>query len=256
MEHIYGEVLDKSWCVNRLSLLDQGWVVAFADVRGGGGGADSSWHKSGSGLNKHNSIYDFLSCGQYMVNEGFVHRDQLGAIGCSAGCLIVGAAMNMYPDLFRAAILKVPFLDICNTLLDPSLPLTILDYEEFGNPQVQSQFNSIFKYSPYDNFSEGQCYPSVMVTAALNDSRQFWTSHILAFFLALYTFIRVGVWEGAKWVAKLRDSTCSNCSRAVIMKTNMVGGHFGEGGHYGQCDEAAYEYAFLMKAFGIRKPEE
>ncbi|KAI9105048.1 hypothetical protein K1719_022764 [Acacia pycnantha] len=205
----YGEVLDKSWCVNRLSLLDRGWVVAFADVRGGGGGADSSWHKSGSGLNKHNSIYDFVSCGQYLVNEGFVHRDQLGVIGCSAGCLIVGAAMNMYPDLFRAAILKVPFLDICNTLLDPSLPLTILDYEEFGNPQVQSQFNSIFKYSPYDNISEGQCYPSVMVTAALNDSR-------------------VGVWEGAKWVAKVRDSTCSNCSRAVIMKTSMVGGHFGE----------------------------
>ncbi|XP_054825591.1 uncharacterized protein LOC129323066 isoform X1 [Prosopis cineraria] len=228
----YGEVLDKSWCVNRLSLLDRGWVVAFADVRGGGGGSNSSWHESGSGLNKHNSIYDFVSCGQYLVNESFVQRDQLGAIGWSAGCLLVGAAMNMYPDLFRASILKVPFLDICNTLLDSSLPLTILDYEEFGNPQIPSQFDSIFMYSPYDNISEGQCYPSVLVASALNDSR-------------------VGVWEGAKWVAKVRDRTCYNCSRAVIMKTSMVGGHFGEGGHYGQCDEAAYEYAFLMKAFGI-----
>ncbi|KAF7827932.1 prolyl oligopeptidase family protein [Senna tora] len=228
----YGEVLDKSWCSDRLSLLDRGWVVAFADVRGGGGGVDSSWHKSGSGLNKHNSIYDFVSCANYLVNEGYVHRDQLGAIGWSAGCLLLGAAMNMYPDLFRASILKVPFLDICNTLLDPSLPLTILDYEEFGNPQIKSHFDSIFTYSPYDNIPQGKCFSSVLVTAALNDSR-------------------VGVWEGAKWVAKVRDSTCSNCSRAVIMKTNMIGGHFGEGGHYGQCDETAYDYAFLMKAFGF-----
>ncbi|XP_073221683.1 uncharacterized protein [Cicer arietinum] len=227
----YGEDLDKSWCSDRLSLLDRGWVVAFADVRGGGGGGPS-WHKWGSGLNKHNSISDFVSCGNYLVNEGYVHRDQLGAIGSSAGCFLVGAAMNMCPQLFRAAILKVPFLDVCNTLLDPSLPLTILDYEEFGNPQTQSNFDSIFSLSPYDNIPRSCCFPSVMVTAAVNDSR-------------------VGVWEGAKWVAKVRDSTCSQCSRAVIMKTSMIGGHFGEGGHYAQCDETAYEYAFFMKAFGM-----
>ncbi|KAJ1412096.1 Peptidase S9, prolyl oligopeptidase, catalytic domain [Sesbania bispinosa] len=227
----YGEDLDKSWCSDRLSLLDRGWVVAFADVRGGGGGGPS-WHKSGCGLNKHNSIFDFVSCGNYLVNEGYIHRDQLSAIGWSAGCLLVGAAMNMYPQLFRAAILKVPFLDVCNTLLDPSLPLTILDYEEFGNPQIQLNFDSIFSYSPYDNIPQGICFPSVMITAAVNDSR-------------------VGVWEGAKWVAKVRDSTCSHCSHAVIMKTSMIGGHFGEGGRYAQCDETAYEYAFLMKAFGI-----
>ncbi|GAU32566.1 hypothetical protein TSUD_218240 [Trifolium subterraneum] len=151
----YGEDLDKSWCSDRLSLLDRGWVVAFADVRGGGGGG-RSWHKSGSGLNKHNSISDFVSCGNYLVSEGYVHRDQLSAIGWSAGGLLVGAAMNM-----------------------------------------------------------------------------------------------VGVWEGAKWVAKVRDSTCTHCSRSVIMKTSMIGGHFGEGGRYAQCDETAYEYAFLMKAFGM-----
>nr|KYP69772.1 Protease 2 [Cajanus cajan] len=227
----YGEDLDKSWCSDRLSLLDRGWVVAFADVRGGGGGGPS-WHKSGSGLNKHNSILDFVYCGNYLVNEGYVQSDMLGAIGWSAGCLIVGAAMNMYPQQFRAAILKVPFLDVCNTLLDPSLPLTILDYEEFGNPQIQSNFDSIFSYSPYDNIPRGSCFPSVLVTAAVNDSR-------------------VGVWEGAKWVAKVRDSTCPHCCHAIIMKTSMIGGHFGEGGRYAQCDETAYEYAFLMKAFGI-----
>ncbi|XP_028085498.1 uncharacterized protein LOC114286512 isoform X1 [Camellia sinensis] len=226
----YGEVLDKSWCADRLSLLDRGWVVAFADVRGGGG-VDPSWHKSGSGMHKLNSVYDFLSCGKYLVDEGYVHKDKLGAVGCSAGSLLVGAAINTYPELFRAAILKVPFLDICNTLLDPSLPLTILDYEEFGNPQIQSQLESILQYSPYENIPGGVCCPSVLVTASFHDSR-------------------VGVWEAAKWVAKVRDITCSCCSRSVILKTNMSGGHFGEGGRFGQCEETTYEYAFLMKVMG------
>lgn len=226
----YGEVLDKSWCADRLSLLDRGWVVAFADVRGGGG-VDPSWHKSGSGMHKLNSVYDFLSCGKYLVDEGYVHKDKLGAVGCSAGSLLVGAAINTYPELFRAAILKVPFLDICNTLLDPSLPLTILDYEEFGNPQIQSQLESILQYSPYENIPGGVCCPSVLVTASFHDSR-------------------VGVWEAAKWVAKVRDITCSSCSRSVILKTNMSGGHFGEGGRFGQCEETTYEYAFLMKVMG------
>ncbi|KAL5828577.1 hypothetical protein ACOSQ3_018045 [Xanthoceras sorbifolium] len=223
----YGEVMDKSWCTDRLSLLDHGWVLAFADVRGGGG-VDSAWHKFGTGIYKRNSIYDFISCGNYLVDEGYVSRDHLAAMSYSAGCLIVGAAINMYPQLFRAAILKVPFLDICNTLLDPSLPLTTLDYEEFGNPQIQSQFELIQSYSPYDNIPCGVCHPSVLVTASFHDSR-------------------VGVWEAAKWVAKVRDNTCSSCSLSVILKTNMTGGHFGEGGRYSQCEETAYDYSFLMK---------
>ncbi|KAI3719320.1 hypothetical protein L6452_20217 [Arctium lappa] len=223
----YGEVLDKSWCAERLSLLDRGWVVAFADVRGGGGD-DPSWHKCGSGLNKLNSIYDFVSCGDYLIKEGYVHKDQLAAVGHSAGGLLVAAAINMHLKLFRAAVLKVPFLDICNTLLDPSLPLTVLDYEEFGNPRIKSHFHSIMKYSPYDNISRGICYPAMLVTASFHDSR-------------------VGVWEAAKYVARIRETTCSNCSPLVILKTNMSGGHFGEGGRSGQCEELAYEYAFLMK---------
>ncbi|EXB44900.1 Protease 2 [Morus notabilis] len=231
----YGEVLDKSWCTHRLSLLDRGWVVAFADVRGGGG--DSSWHKSGSGLYKQNSIDDFVSCANYLISENFVHRHLLSTIGYSAGSLLLGAAINMCPDLFRAAILKVPFLDICNTLLDDNLPLTVLDYEEFGNPQIESQFECIHSYSPYDNISKGSCYPPMLVTTSLNDSRQIPS--------------QVGVWEAAKWVARVRESTCHACSGSVILKTNMSGGHFGEGGRYAQCGETAYEYAFLLKAMGM-----
>lgn len=227
----YGEVLDKSWCADRLSLLDRGWVVAFADVRGGGG-VDPSWHRSGRGLYKSNSIFDFVSCGEYLINEGYVHKCRLGAVGCSAGCLLAGAASNMYPELFQAIILKVPFLDICNTLLDPNLPLTILDYEEFGNPQIRSQFQCILSYSPYDNVPSKVCCPAMLVTASFNDSR-------------------VGVWEAAKWVAKVRDNACPKCCQSVILKTNMSGGHFGEGGRFGQCEESAYEYAFLMKAMGL-----
>ncbi|XP_039059867.1 protease 2 [Hibiscus syriacus] len=227
----YGEVLDKSWRVDRLSLLDRGWVMAFADVRGGAGD-DPSWHKSGNGLLKQNSIHDFVSCGKYLIDEGYVQRDQMSAIGVSAGCLLIGAALNMLPNLFRAAILKVPFLDILNSLLDPSLPLTVLDYEEFGNPQIKAQFECILSYSPYENIRRGGCHPSVLVTASFNDSR-------------------VGVWEAAKWVAKVRDGTCALCSRSVILKTNMTGGHFGEGGRYRQCEETAYDYAFLVKVMGI-----
>ncbi|GFP95309.1 protease 2 [Phtheirospermum japonicum] len=166
----YGEALDKSW---------------------GGAGVDPSWHESGRGLNKLNSVYDFVSCGEYLIDEGFIHKNRLSALGISAGCILVGAA--------------VPFLDVLNTLLDPSLPLTTMDYEEFGNPEIESCFECIRKYSP------------------------------------------VGVWEAVKWVAKIRDTTCSRCSSAVILQTDLNGGHFREGGRFAHCWETAYDYAFLMK---------
>ncbi|KAK1272661.1 hypothetical protein QJS04_geneDACA016534 [Acorus gramineus] len=227
----YGDVLDKSWCSDRISLLDRGWVIAFADVRGGGG-QGVSWHQSGAQSCKLNSIYDFVACGTYLGDEGYVHKDRLSAIGCSAGGLLVGAAINMYPNLFRAAILKVPFLDICNTMLDPSLPLTILDYEEFGDPNTQADFETIRSYSPYDNILPGVCYPSMLVTASFHDSR-------------------VGIWEATKWVAKVRDITCPNCARSVILKVNMNSGHFSEGGLFKHCEDTAFKYAFLIKAMGM-----
>lgn len=161
-----------------------------------------------------------------------MHKNQLAAIGCSAGGLLVGATINLYPDLFCAAILKVPFLDVCNTMLDPTLPLTIMDYDEFGDPRIRPDFEMIQSYSPYDNIITGACYPSMLVTTSFNDSR-------------------VGVWEAAKWVARVREKTCLTCSRSVILKTNMSGGHFSEGGRLLQCQEAAYDYAFLIKVMGL-----
>ncbi|KFK41330.1 hypothetical protein AALP_AA2G115900 [Arabis alpina] len=226
----YGEALDKSWCTNRLSMLDRGWVIAFADVRGGAGG-DFSWHKSGTRSLKHNSIQDYIYSANYLIEKGFVHRHHLAAIGYSAGSILPAAAMNMHPSLFRAAILKVPFVDVLNTLSDPNLPLTLLDHEEFGNPKIETDFRSILSYSPYDNIRSDVCYPSMLVTTSFHDSR-------------------VGVWEGAKWVAKIRECTCHDCSRAVILRTNMSGGHFGEGGRYAQCEETAFDYAFLIKVMG------
>ncbi|KAM0866112.1 hypothetical protein ACQ4PT_042830 [Festuca glaucescens] len=225
----YGEDLDKSWCSDRLSLLARGWVLAFADVRGGG---DPSWHLAGSKTNKINSIQDFAACGMHLIKEGFVHESRLCAVGCSAGGLLVGAAINMMPNLFSAAVLKVPFLDICNTMLDSTLPLTILDYEEFGDPNIPAEFDAIRGYSPYENLSPGICYPPMLVTASFNDTR-------------------VGVWEAAKWVSKVRDVTCPSCSQSVVLKTNMQSGHFGEGGRFMSCEETAFEYAFLMKALGM-----
>ncbi|EOA34106.1 hypothetical protein CARUB_v10021611mg [Capsella rubella] len=226
----YGEALEKSWCTNRLSMLDRGWVIAFADVRGGGD-KDFSWHKSGTGSLKQNSIQDFIYCANYLIEKGYVHRHHLAAIGYSAGAILPAAAMNMHPSLFRTAILKVPFVDVLNTLSDPNLPLTLLDHEEFGNPDIHTDFRSILSYSPYDNIRKDVCYPSMLVTTSFHDSR-------------------VGVWEGAKWVAKIRESTCRDCSRAVILRTNMNGGHFGEGGRYAQCEETAFDYAFLIKIMG------
>ncbi|KAI4989934.1 hypothetical protein ZWY2020_038297 [Hordeum vulgare] len=202
------EDLDNSWCSDRLSLLARGWVLAFADVRGGG---DPSWHLAGTKTNKINSIQDFAACGMHLIKEGLVHESRLCAMGCSAGGLLVGAVVNMLPNLFSAAVLKVPFLDICNTMLDPTLPLTILDYEEFGDPNIPVEFDAIRRYSPYDNLSPGKCYPSILVTASFNDTR-------------------VGVWEAAKWVSKVRDVTCPSCSNSVVLKTNMQSGHFGEVG--------------------------
>ncbi|KAH9301183.1 hypothetical protein KI387_012766, partial [Taxus chinensis] len=223
----YGEVLDKRWCSDHMSLLDRGCTIAYADVRGGGGGGNS-WHNAGKGLQKTNSIYDFIACSKYLVEEGYVHKNLLGAKGISAGGLLVAAAVNMCPGLYRTIILKVPFLDVCNTLLDPSLPLTVLDYEEFGDPRNLADFSTIKSYSPYDNIQKGVCYPAMLVTASFHDSR-------------------VGFWEAVKWVAKVRDYTVPNCSQHILLKTNMNAGHFGEGGRYGHCKETAFEYAFFLK---------
>lgn len=219
----YGEILDKRWRSELKSLLDRGWVIAFADVRGGGG-YGKKWHQDGARTKKMNSIYDFISCGEFLLEKGIIKENKLAGWGYSAGGLLVASAINTRPDLFRAVVLKVPFLDVCNTLLHPILPLTAIDYEEFGFPVDHEEFLSIRKYSPYDNIQKDVPYPAVFVTSSFNT--------------------RFGVWEAAKWVAKVREVTRYDPERPVILNltTDVV-----EESKYLQTKELALETAFLIK---------
>ncbi|KAM0853900.1 hypothetical protein ACQ4PT_050762 [Festuca glaucescens] len=219
----YGEILDKRWRSELKSLLDRGWVIAYADVRGGGG-YGKEWHQDGARTKKMNSIYDFVSCGEFLLEKGIIQENKLAGWGYSAGGLLVASAINTRPDLFRAAVLKVPFLDVCNTLLHPILPLTAIDYEEFGFPVDHGEFLAIKKYSPYDNIQKDVPYPAVFVTSSFNT--------------------RFGVWEAAKWVAKVRELTQYDPERPVILNltTDVV-----EESKYLETKELATETAFLIK---------
>ncbi|KAJ7944376.1 Protease 2 [Quillaja saponaria] len=219
----YGELLDKRWRSELKSLLDRGWVVAYADVRGGGGGG-KKWHHDGRRTKKHNSINDYISCAKFLIERDIVHEDKLAGWGYSAGGLLVASAINRCPDLFRAAVLKVAFLDPINTLLYPILPLQAIDYEEFGYPGDLDDFLAIREYSPYDNIQKDVLYPAVLVTSSFNT--------------------RFGVWEAAKWVARVRELTIYDPKRPVLLNltTDIV-----EENRYLQCKESALEAAFLIK---------
>ncbi|XP_061352527.1 uncharacterized protein LOC133297406 [Gastrolobium bilobum] len=219
----YGELLDKRWRSELKSLLDRGWVIAYADVRGGGG-RGKKWHHDGRCTKKHNSINDYISCAKFLIDNNIVHENKLAGWGYSAGGLLVASAINRSPDLFRAVVLKVPFLDPTNTLLYPILPLTAVDYEEFGYPWDLDDFLAIREYSPYDNIQKDVLYPAVLVTSSFNT--------------------RFGVWEAAKWVARVRDLTIYDPKRPILLNlsTDIV-----EENRYLQCKESALEAAFLIK---------
>lgn len=219
----YGELLDKRWRSELKSLLDRGWVVAFADVRGGGGGG-KKWHHDGRRTKKLNSIKDFISCARFLIEKEIVKEHKLAGWGYSAGGLLVAAAINCCPNLFRAAVLEVPFLDATNTLLYPILPLIAADYEEFGYPGDIDDFHAIRNYSPYDSIQKDVLYPAVLVTSSFNT--------------------RFGVWEAAKWVARVRESTIYDPKRPILLNltTDIV-----EENRYLQCKESALETAFLIK---------
>lgn len=219
----YGELLDKRWRSELKSLLDRGWIIAYADVRGGGGGG-KKWHYDGRRTEKQNSISDYISCAEFLIDRGIVQEDKLAGWGYSAGGLLVASAINARPDLFRSAVLKVPFLDACNTLLYPIIPLTAFDYEEFGYPVVFDDFLAIRKYSPYENIQKDVSYPSILVTSSLDT--------------------RFGVWEAAKYVAKVRELTVYDPQRPVLLNltTDLV-----EDNRYLQTKELALETAFLIK---------
>ncbi|MFN8393808.1 MAG: prolyl oligopeptidase family serine peptidase [Bacteroidia bacterium] len=203
-------------------------VFAIAHIRGGGA-MGRPWYEDGKLLNKRNTFTDFISCAEHLIGLGLTAPDRLAISGGSAGGLLMGAVVNMRPDLFRAVDASVPFVDLMNTMLDPSLPLTVIEYDEWGNPNEEPYFKYMHSYSPYDNVT-AQAYPHMLITAGLNDPR-------------------VHYWEPAKWCAKLRDLKTD--SNLLLLKTNMGAGHQGASGRYGYLEELAFDYAFVLDRLGL-----
>ena len=215
---------DPTFSIARLSLLDRGFVFAIAHIRGGGE-MGREWYEQGRLMFKRNTFTDFISCAEHLIAKGYTNAGRLGARGGSAGGLLMGAVVNARPDLFRAAVAQVPFVDCLSTILDPSLPLTITEWEEWGNPLEDPDAYAYLKsYSPYDNIHDGE-YPALLVTAGLNDPR-------------------VAFWEPAKWVAKLREHKTDD--RLVLLKTEMGAGHGGPSGRYDAWRDEALTLAFLI----------
>jgi oligopeptidase B len=219
----YGISIDPSFSSDRLSLLDRGFVYAIAHIRGGMD-LGKPWHEAGRLLQKKNTFTDFIAAAEKLIAEKFTSPARLAIMGRSAGGLLMGAVVNLRPDLFAAVIAGVPFVDSLNTALDASLPLTVGEYEEFGDPNKREFYDYMRSYAPYENVT-AQAYPAMLVTAGLNDPR-------------------VSYWEPSKWVAKLRALKTND--RPLLLKTNMGSGHFGSSGRYEYLKETAIEYAFLL----------
>ena len=223
----YGISYDPSFSNSALSLLDRGWVVAIAHIRGGEE-MGRGWYEDGKLLRKRNSFTDFIAAAEHLVAEGYTSPARLAIAGGSAGGLLMGAVTNLRPDLFQAVLAEVPFVDVVNTMLDASLPLTVIEYDEWGNPNERAYYEYIRSYSPYDNV-ESKDYPHMLVTAGLNDPR-------------------VAYWEPAKWTARLRARKTDG--NHLLLKTNMGAGHGGASGRYDHLREVAFKYAFLLWTVG------
>jgi oligopeptidase B len=224
----YGYTLPVGFSGNRLSLLDRGVVMAYAHIRGGGD-LGKPWHDAGKMLAKRNTFIDFIAAIEYLTAAGYGDPARVAIEGGSAGGLLMGAVVNLRPDLFRAVVSHVPFVDVMNTMLDDSLPLTVPEYEEWGNPNEETYFNYMLSYSPYDNL-KAESYPPMLVKTSLHDSQ-------------------VMYWEPAKYVAKLRTLKTDN--NPLLLVTNMKAGHGGASGRYDYLKEIAFDYAFLLKELGV-----
>jgi oligopeptidase B len=231
----YEVSIDPAFSHHRLSLLDRGMVFAVAHVRGGGE-MGRAWYENGRMEHKDNTFSDFIACAHHLVDEGIARPDALAGRGGSAGGLLIGAVANRAPDLFAALVAQVPFVDCLTTMLDEDLPLTVGEWEEWGNPAAdEATYLRMFGYSPYDNVTalnpDGtpRTYPDLLVTAGLNDPR-------------------VSYWEPAKWVAKLR--TLSPSTR-VLLRTELGAGHGGPSGRYDSWKEEALVFAFLLDALNM-----
>ena len=224
----YGHSMDPYFSSVRLSLLDRGFVYAIAHIRGGEE-MGRHWYEDGKMLKKKNTFNDFIDCADYLLAQNYTRKKRLFAMGGSAGGLLMGAVMNMRPELWRGVVAAVPFVDVVTTMLDESIPLTTGEFDEWGNPKKKKYYNYIKSYSPYDNV-EKKAYPNTLVTTGLHDSQ-------------------VQYWEPAKWVAKLRDMK-TNKSK-LLLHCNMETGHGGASGRFKRFKETAMEYAFLLDLVGI-----
>ena len=224
----YGYSLPISFNSNRLSLLDRGFVLAYAHIRGGGD-MGKPWHDAGRLMQKKNTFTDFVIATEELLRNGHGEPKRVSAEGGSAGGLLMGAVVNLRPDLYLAIISHVPFVDVMNTMLDASLPLTVPEYEEWGNPNEQRAFEYMLSYSPYENLKRG-AYPAILVKTSLNDSQ-------------------VMYWEPAKYVARLR--TLKQDGTVLLLHTNMSVGHGGASGRYDYLKEIAFDYAFLLRELGV-----
>ncbi len=227
----YGISLPLGFNANRLALLDRGVVVALAHIRGGGD-LGKPWHDHGKMMKKMNTFTDFITCAEYLIANKFADPKRVAIEGRSAGGLLMGAVVNMRPDLWKAVLTGVPFVDVMNTMLDASLPLTVGEYEEWGNPNEKAAYDYMMQYSPYDNLKKAN-YPTILVKTSFNDSQ-------------------VMYWEPAKYVAKMRALN-PEAKNPVLFKTNMAAGHGGASGRYDYLHEVAFDYAFFLTQLGVEK---
>jgi oligopeptidase B len=227
----YGLSMAPTFSSSRLSLLDRGFVYAIAYVRGGGE-LGEEWREQGRMMQKMNTFTDFIDCAEYLVTNKYTSSDRLVIQGGSAGGLLVSAVANMRPDLFKAVVAEVPFVDVMNTMLDASLPLTTSEYIEWGNPNEKAAFDYMITYSPYDNI-KAQAYPAMLIRVSLNDSQ-------------------VAYWEGAKLVAKLRAMKVD--ANPLLLKVNLGAGHGGASGRYDALRETAFTTTFMLQQVGLAPP--
>jgi len=224
----YGISISPTFSSNRLSLLDRGVVYVIAHIRGGGE-LGEEWRQAGRMMNKINTFTDFIASAEFLVKNKYTSSDRLVIQGGSAGGLLMGAVSNMRPDLFKAVIAQVPFVDVMNTMLDATLPLTTSEYIEWGNPNEKAAFDYMIKYSPYDNIATKN-YPAMLVKVSVNDSQ-------------------VPYWEGAKFVAKLRSMKTD--ANPLLLKVNFGAGHGGASGRYDALKETAFDYSFMLWQMGL-----
>jgi len=226
----YGSSSAPTFSSNRLSLLDRGVVFALAHIRGGGE-LGEEWREQGRMMKKLNTFYDFIDCADYLIKSKHTSADRLVVQGASAGGLLMGAVVNMRPDLFKGVVAQVPFVDVMNTMLDASLPLTTEEWIEWGDPHKKAEYDYMIQYSPYDNV-KAQKYPAMLVMVSYNDSQ-------------------VPYWEGTKFTAKLR--TMKTDQNPLLLKANLGAGHGGASGRYDALHDTAFIYSFMLWQMGVKQ---